>query len=683
MPWVEDQFTLLYDFVVDRDAGPPDSTISAPRMMEQLQDIADALEGLLRLTGDNAPSDDVSWGNNKITDLAAGTDTTDAATVQQAAGALQAATETTAPENNEWVATVPVPTPLPNGYEFTIVAPETNTGAVTLAVNETTALPLRDIDGTAFSAGGLVSGRPMRLVKVSSQYRVIAAGAVPAPAGQEVSTTALESAVGIASGASNMGAFTGDNLSDNSNIKALLQELSDAIDAIELGDAQVADLEEAVGIAHGATHLGTFTGSTIADSSSVKTALQALETAVEEVNADATSFATLSGVAENATHLGTFTGATIADSATIKGALQSLETAVEEVNQDTADLATLSGVSENTTHLGAFTGATIADNQTIKAALQALETAVEEVNTDAANMATLSGLAENSTHLGTFTGSTIADNTTIKAALQALETAHETAASTASTASSRGSALVTLSGVADSATNLGTFTGTTIADSVTVKAALQSLETAVEEVNQDTADLATLSGVAENATNLGTFTGGVISASQTIKAALQALATAVAEVNQDATDFASLSGVTENSVNLGTFTGTTIADSRTIKGALQDLETAHEANNIPVNSQSAAYTTVIGDAQKIILHPNADNNARTFTIAANASVAYPIGTAITFVNEVNTLTIAINTDTLMWAGDGSTGSRTLAANGVATAVKITSTKWMISGAGLS
>lgn len=101
------------------------------------------------------------------------------------------------------------------------------------------------------------------------------------------------------------------------------------------------------------------------------------------------------------------------------------------------------------------------------------------------------------------------------------------------------------------------------------------------------------------------------------------------------------------------------------------------------NSQSTAYTTVLADAGKHILHPAADNNARTFTIDSNANVAYPIGTALTFVNEMNTVTIAITSDTLTLAGAGTTGSRTLAANGMATALKITSTKWMISGAGLT
>jgi len=105
--------------------------------------------------------------------------------------------------------------------------------------------------------------------------------------------------------------------------------------------------------------------------------------------------------------------------------------------------------------------------------------------------------------------------------------------------------------------------------------------------------------------------------------------------------------------------------------------------SIPQNSQSAAYTTLAGDANKHILHPAADNNARTFTIDSNANVPYAIGTAITFANQINTLTIAITSDTLTLAGAGSTGSRTPVANGIATALKVSSTGWIISGTGLS
>ena len=123
--------------------------------------------------------------------------------------------------------------------------------------------------------------------------------------------------------------------------------------------------------------------------------------------------------------------------------------------------------------------------------------------------------------------------------------------------------------------------------------------------------------------------------------------------------------------------------SGTLSNCTVDGTDAVGFRNTPVNSQSTAYTLVLADSGKTILHPASDNNARTFTIPANSSVAYPVGTAITFVNLINTVTIAITTDTLYLAGDGSTGSRTLAAYGVASAVKVASTTWIISGNGLT
>ena len=106
--------------------------------------------------------------------------------------------------------------------------------------------------------------------------------------------------------------------------------------------------------------------------------------------------------------------------------------------------------------------------------------------------------------------------------------------------------------------------------------------------------------------------------------------------------------------------------------------------NIPQNSQSAAYTLVLADAGKHIFHPSTDANARTFTIPANSSVAYPIGTAITFINMTSqVVTIAITTDTMYLSAAGTTGSRTLAQYGSATAIKMTSTTWLISGSGLT
>ena len=106
--------------------------------------------------------------------------------------------------------------------------------------------------------------------------------------------------------------------------------------------------------------------------------------------------------------------------------------------------------------------------------------------------------------------------------------------------------------------------------------------------------------------------------------------------------------------------------------------------NIPQNSQSAAYTLVLADSGKHIFHPSGDANARTFTIPANSSVAYPIGTALTFINMTSqVVTIAITTDTMYLSSAGTTGSRSLAQYGSATAIKMTSTTWLISGSGLT
>ena len=124
--------------------------------------------------------------------------------------------------------------------------------------------------------------------------------------------------------------------------------------------------------------------------------------------------------------------------------------------------------------------------------------------------------------------------------------------------------------------------------------------------------------------------------------------------------------------------------SGTLSGCTVDGTDAVGFRNIPQNSQSTAYTLVLADNGKHIFHPVGDNNARTFTIPANSSVAYPIGTTLTFINmAAAAVTIAITTDTLTLSSAGTAGSRTLAQYGSATCIKITSTSWIISGSGLT
>lgn len=103
------------------------------------------------------------------------------------------------------------------------------------------------------------------------------------------------------------------------------------------------------------------------------------------------------------------------------------------------------------------------------------------------------------------------------------------------------------------------------------------------------------------------------------------------------------------------------------------------ATGIVITNKSAAYTTTMADANTAIRHPSSDNNARVFTIDSNANVKYPIGTYLTFINEINTVTVSITTDTMTLQGDNTTGSRTLAAGNTCTAVKVTATTWTISG----
>jgi hypothetical protein len=136
--------------------------------------------------------------------------------------------------------------------------------------------------------------------------------------------------------------------------------------------------------------------------------------------------------------------------------------------------------------------------------------------------------------------------------------------------------------------------------------------------------------------------------------------------------------------------GTTIPTSKTLvatDSTVSDATTSTAARGLGymgVPQSSAAttgsYTIVAGDAGEHIY----STATRTITIPADASVAFPVGTAITFVAASGaTVTIAITSDTLLLAGAGTTGSRTLAPFGMATAIKITSTSWIISGNGLT
>jgi hypothetical protein len=148
--------------------------------------------------------------------------------------------------------------------------------------------------------------------------------------------------------------------------------------------------------------------------------------------------------------------------------------------------------------------------------------------------------------------------------------------------------------------------------------------------------------------------------------------------------------ITATTVTATTFNGSgsglTNIPVANVTGTVANAAAASSAGSLgyvgmPQNSQSGAYTLVAGDAGKHIYYTV---TGQTATIPANGTVAYQIGTTITFITAPSvSLSIAITTDTMRLANTATTGTRTLAANGIATAIKVTSTAWIISGNGLS
>jgi hypothetical protein len=152
--------------------------------------------------------------------------------------------------------------------------------------------------------------------------------------------------------------------------------------------------------------------------------------------------------------------------------------------------------------------------------------------------------------------------------------------------------------------------------------------------------------------------------------------------------FAGSSALVINAPASGTTVAPLVVNSFATNGL--SIQAGDQAGNLwdvgwrdtPQNSFSTAYTLALADRGKQLL---AVGGAYTITIPANASVAFPIGTVISIVNPIGSSpkTIAITTDTLNWSPTGAAGSRTLAAAGVATLLKIAATIWYVTGVGIS
>ena len=370
------------------------------------------------------------------------------------------------------------------------------------------------------------------------------------------------------------------------------------------------------------TDLGTFTGTTIDNNQSIKAALQALETALETESSNrATAISNLVDGAPALLDTLNELAAAINDDENFVTTITNLIDA-NEVHID--NVVSLTGVSKDAANLGTFTGSTIADSATVKAAIQALETAVEtkatsavvtEVDANVDDLISLTGIAENVTGLGTFTGSTISDGSTIKDALQDLETAAEAAAS--------GSAVAdrtkTITGDADT-THYVTFVAddnsTATAETVFTDGGI-TYNPSTNLLTLGAADITTLKvggvAVTSTAAELNILDGVTATAAELN--VLDGITSTVAELNildgvtSTAAELNILDGVTATTVELNYVDGVTSnvqtqIDSKVATGAnVNTLVGTTSAQTVPVDGN--------GDDNYLFLVVNKSNGALT------------------------------------------------------------------------
>lgn len=135
--------------------------------------------------------------------------------------------------------------------------------------------------------------------------------------------------------------------------------------------------------------------------------------------------------------------------------------------------------------------------------------------------------------------------------------------------------------------------------------------------------------------------------------------------------------------NLGAAAAGANEDITSLRQSVTLAETGAVAANslgfrgLPASTQAqgSAITLGLSDAGKMVM-----NTSGGWVVPANASIPFPIGTAIVLYNDSgSTQTVGITSDTLRWAGTASTGTRTVAQRGYATLVKVKATEWTVDG----
>jgi len=94
--------------------------------------------------------------------------------------------------------------------------------------------------------------------------------------------------------------------------------------------------------------------------------------------------------------------------------------------------------------------------------------------------------------------------------------------------------------------------------------------------------------------------------------------------------------------------------------------------------QITTFTTLVADAGGKHYY-----GSGTITIPASGTLNFAVGTAVLVIATASTTISAAVGVTLVWAGQGTTGTRTLAQHGEASLVKVATDTWYISGVGIT
>jgi hypothetical protein len=202
MPWNGGgAVTLSQDFPADRDAGPPASRISADKMDNVLEDLADCIEQTLNRNGENAVAANISWGGFRIMNLGAATVATDAPRARQVAENVLQYGGTTGGAANAYTVTMSFLTAVQTGTRILAVANHTNSGSATLNVNGAGAVTIKKADGsTNLAANDIRSGKPFEVYFNGTNFVLISS-----PVWTELTQTILDDYITAAELSANIG----------------------------------------------------------------------------------------------------------------------------------------------------------------------------------------------------------------------------------------------------------------------------------------------------------------------------------------------------------------------------------------------------------------------------------------------------------------------------------------------